>query len=236
MRFFIILAALAVCGCATAPERPANPAVTVLDGQQSLPAPTAADNGDVRGSSKIGPFDALSVDVFGIPDLSKDKLVVDAGGRISIPLAGSIQVDQLTAAELEDDIAHRLSSAGVKNPQVAVNLLDVKSQFVTIEGEVKKAGLYPTMRGMTLMKALASAGGVDENAKLENIIVFRTVGGQKMAALYNLEAIRLGYYEDPAIYSNDLVVVSPSRARQLFSDALGILPALTYVVVALLNN
>jgi polysaccharide export outer membrane protein len=236
MRFFVILTALAVCGCATAPERPVNPAVKVLDGRQSLPAPTANDNGDLRGNSQIGPFDTLSIDVFGIPDLSKDKLVVDAGGHISIPLIGSMQVDQLTAAELEDNIARRLAGAGVKNPQVAVNLLDVQSQFVTVEGEVKKAGLYPTMRGMTLMRALASAGGIDENAKLENIIVFRTVGGQKMAALYNLEAIRLGYYEDPAIYSNDVVVVSPSRARQIFADALGILPALTYVVVALLNN
>jgi polysaccharide export outer membrane protein len=235
MRRLIVLAALAVCACATGPKQPPHPAVTVLEGQQSLPPPATTDAGAIRGSSRIGPFDTLSVDIFGVPELSKDRLVVDAGGRISLPLLGSLKVDQFTPPALEAELARQLASRGVRNPHVAVNFLDVKSQFVTVDGEVKKAGLYPTMRGMTLTKAIASAGGLDENAQLDNVVVFRTVGGQKMAALYNLKAIRLGYYEDPPVYSDDVVVVSASRARQLFSDVLGILPALTYVVVALVN-
>ena len=66
--------------------------------------------------------------------------------------------------------------------------------------------------------------------------MFRTVNGQNMAALYNLDAIRRGYYEDPEIFANDVVVVGNNPARRIFRDVLTAAPLLTTPIIALLQN
>jgi len=70
-------------------------------------------------------------------------------------------------------------------------------------------------------------------AGLENVVVFRTVDGQRYARLYNLKAIRMGNYEDPQMYANDVIVVSESTARRLFRDLLTAAPLLTTPIIAL---
>ncbi|MBC7042118.1 polysaccharide export protein, partial [Salmonella enterica subsp. enterica serovar Enteritidis] len=80
--------------------------------------------------------------------------------------------------------------------------------------------LYPVNGRMTLMRAVATAKGTTEFAKLDDVVIFRTVNGQKMAALYNLKAIRQGAYDDPEVFANDVVVVGDSPARRLFKDIL----------------
>ena len=100
----------------------------------------------------------------------------------------------------------------------------------------KSRGLYPVIGKMTLMRAVATAEGTSEFAKLDDIVIFRTVNGQKMAALYNLKAIRRGYYDDPEIFANDVVVVGDSTARRLFKDALQIVPLLTTPLIIGLQN
>jgi polysaccharide export outer membrane protein len=107
---------------------------------------------------------------------------------------------------------------------------------VTVDGQVNEPGLYPVVGRMTLMRAVATAKGVSEFAKMDDVVVFRTVNGQKMAALYNLKAIRRGNYDDPEIYANDIVVVSESSARRLFKDALQVLPAIATPLVVLLTQ
>jgi polysaccharide export outer membrane protein len=77
---------------------------------------------------------------------------------------------------------------------------------------------------------------VGELAKLDDVVVFRKVNGQRYAALYNLQAIRRGNYDDPQIYANDVVIVGESGARRLFRDLLAIVPVLTSPLVILTNN
>ena len=128
----------------------------------------------------------------------------------------------------------RLRGAYVRDPQVTVNLKETVSQVITVDGQVKEPGLYPVVGRMTLMRAVATAKGAAEFAKLEDVVIFRTVKGQKLAALYNLRAIRRGAYQDPEVFANDVVVVGDSKARRLFKDLLQIIPALsTPIVVAL---
>ena len=67
-------------------------------------------------------------------------------------------------------------------------------------------------------------------------MIFRTVNGQKMAALYNLKAIRRGYYTDPEVFANDVVVVGDSQARRLFKDALQVAPTLLTPLIYILQN
>jgi polysaccharide biosynthesis/export protein len=67
-------------------------------------------------------------------------------------------------------------------------------------------------------------------------VIFRTVGGRKMAAMYNLGAIERGAYEDPEVYANDVVVVGDSPSRRIFRDILQAAPLLTAPIIAYLSN
>ena len=233
-----VAAMLAACGgrpaIGSAAGATGSGAVQVAAG--GLPAPARVDLMRADRPYIIGPFDKLVIDVFGIEELSKKEFQADAGGRISFPLAGVVEAAGHTPGELEQIIRDRLRGRFVRDPQVTVNLKETVSQVVTVDGQVKEPGLYPVIGRMTLMRAIATAKGVDEFAKLSDVVVFRTVNGQRMAALYDLKAIRRGVYEDPEIFANDLVVVGDSPSRRLFKDALQLLPALTSPITILLTR
>ncbi len=78
-------------------------------------------------------------------------------------------------------------------------------------------GLYPVTNQMTLMRVIASAKGLTEFARQEDVVILRTVNGQRMAGLYNIDAIRRGVYPDPPIYANDVIAVGDLRAAPLVS-------------------
>jgi polysaccharide export outer membrane protein len=131
---------------------------------------------------------------------------------------GLLRVSGKTPVEIEQDLVQRLRKAYIREPQVTVNLKEVLSRVITVEGEVEKPGLYPLTGRTTLVGAVAKAEGTTEFSKLDEVVVFRTVGGQRYAALYSLEAIRRGAYADPEIYANDVVTVSFSDRRRFFKD------------------
>jgi polysaccharide biosynthesis/export protein len=201
-----------------------------------LPPPERSDLVAQNRPYFIGPFDRLTIDVFGISELSAREVQTDAGGRISFPLAGVVDAAGRTPAEIETILEERLRGRFVRDPQVTVNLKETVSQVITVDGQVKEPGLYPVIGRMTLMRAVATAKGAGDFAKLNDVVVFRTVGGEKMAALYNLKSIRRGYYEDPEVFANDVVVVGDSQARRLFRDALQIFPLLTTPLILLLRK
>jgi polysaccharide biosynthesis/export protein len=91
------------------------------------------------------------------------------------------------------------------------------------------------MGKMTLQRAVARAGGTTEFAKLDDVVVFRTVEGKQYAGLYNLQAIRRGNYADPEIFANDVIIVGDSPARRRFRDFLQAAPLLTSPLVLLTN-
>jgi polysaccharide export outer membrane protein len=150
-------------------------------------------------------------------------------------LAGTIPAGGKTPAEVAAMISERLRGRYVRDPQVTVNLKETVSQVVTVDGDVREPGLYPVVGNMTLMRAIATAKGTTEFADSGNVVVFRTVNGQKMVALYNLTAIRRGNYDDPAIYPNDVITIGESQARRFFHDFLQLAPALSYAVVTLVR-
>lgn len=239
MWFRNILACFAGCvilaSCASPRIIGEGSAITVLE-HGELPAPSRADLSAANRPYLIGPFDKLSINVFGIEELSQRVVQTDASGRISFPLIGVIEASGQTPGELAQTIESRLRGRYVRNPQVTVNLEDTVSQVVTVDGQVTRPGLYPVVGRMTLMRAVATAGGTAEFAKLDDVVVFRTIDGQQLAGLYNLKAIRNGNYKDPEIFANDVVVVGDSQSRKLFKDLLQIAPLLTTPLIILLQN
>lgn len=200
----------------------------------ALPAPVRADLTAPDRPSLIGPLDTVQVDIFNVPELSR-QMQVDASGRISMPLVGTLDARGKTAAELAAGIEAALRGRYVRDPDVTVNIQSSVSQVVTVDGQVGEPGLYPVTNQMTLLRAIASARGLTEYARVNEVVILRTVNGRRMAALYDVDALRRGMYDDPAIYANDVIVVGDSPARRLFRDIISTAPLVAAPLVAILN-
>lgn len=223
----------ALAGCGGRQPLQSNHRLTVIQ-DTGLPAP---DRNDLTASDRpslIGPLDTIQVDVFNVPELSSD-MQVDASGRISMPLAGTIDARGKTSAELARAIEAALRGRYVRHPEVTVNIRSSVSQVVTVDGQVVEPGLYPVTNQMTLLRAIASAKGLSEFARQDDVVILRTVNGRKLAGLYNIDAIRRGYYDDPSIYANDIIMVGDSPQRRLFRDFVSLSPLLAGPLIAVLQ-
>ena len=208
--------------------------LSVVENAATLPPPNRADLTAADRPALIGPLDTIQVDVFNVPDLSRE-LQVDAGGRIAMPLVGTVDARGKTADELAGSIEQALRGRYVRNPDVTINIKSSVSQVVTVDGQVVEPGLYPVTNQMTLMRAIASAKGMSEFARQDDVVILRTVEGRKMAGLYNMVAIRRGAYDDPPIYANDVIVVGDSPQRRLFKDLVSLAPLLAAPLIAVLD-
>ena len=175
---------------------------------------------------RIGPGDMIGVQVFQEPELSSDKVQVDDVGRIQLPLAGDILAAGLTAPELSAAIAERLGRNYIRNPQVVVSVVATREQSVAVEGEVKMPGVYKVTASDTLLSAIARAQSPTNVARLDEIIIFRTVNGRRMGARFDLGDIRAGRAADPQVLGGDVIVVGFSSLKGVYRDILQAAPLL----------
>lgn len=166
---------------------------------------------------KIGPLDVLDVTVFKVPDLSKTLQVAETGA-INYPLVGQVQVAGRTANEVETDLAAKLGAKYLQSPVITVFVKEFNSQRVTVEGAVKKQGVYPMRGKTTLMQAVATAEGIDENVSAGSVVVFRQKGGKKEVARFEVDDIRSAKINDPELFPGDLVVVETSALKVAFNN------------------
>ena len=108
------------------------------------------------GGYTLGPNDRIRLKVYGEADIS-GEYEIDSGGYASIPLAGRIRAAGLTTGQLERTIAAALAKGIVRDPRVNVEIALYRPYYIL--GEVKKSGEYPYRLGLTIMDAVASAGG-----------------------------------------------------------------------------
>lgn len=226
--------AITMGGCAGREPLRSTANLTVVPDTEALPVPTRADLVAADRPALIGPLDTIEVEVINIPESSRE-IQVDASSRIAMPLAGTIYAGGKTAEELARTIEDSLRRRYVRNPQVVVNIKSSVSQVATVDGQVQEPGLYPVTNQMTLMRVIASARGLSEFARQDDVVVLRTVNGQKMAGLYNVGAIQRGIYSDPPIYANDVIVVGDSPQRRLFRDLVSISPLLAAPLITILQ-
>ncbi|HEY9090037.1 polysaccharide biosynthesis/export family protein [Parasphingorhabdus sp.] len=234
-RLSILFLALLLPACGGPTTLGGSPDVTVVSNAEGLPEPTRLDLLSSNRPYLIGPFDKLKIDVFGIEDLSKE-VQIDASGRLSFPLIGVVEASGRTPGELADELEKRLQGRYVRDPQVTVNLEETVSQVITVDGQVDEPGLYPVIGRMTLMRAVATAGGTSEFAKLNDVVIFRSVNGEQLAGLYNLKDIRRGAYTDPEVFANDVIVVGDSQARRMFRDLIQASPLITTPLIILFRR
>ncbi|MEQ7872944.1 polysaccharide biosynthesis/export family protein [Sphingomonas sp. ASV193] len=186
-------------------------------------APKLATIGD---DYRIAPLDTLAIKVFKMPELSGDYQV-DLTGKISMPLIGEVAAAEMTADQLDDQLKAKYGAKYLNNPDISVGIKASTRRAVTVDGSVKSTGSFPVASDLTLMQAVALAGGTTEDANPHRVAVFRTIDGKRQAAAFDLADIRHGTAKDPPIYPGDIIVVDGSRIKALQKQILSNLPFLS---------
>jgi polysaccharide export outer membrane protein len=176
---------------------------------------------------KIGPRDVLEVTVFKAPELSK-VVQVSETGTISYALVGEVPAGGRTAREVEQELTKRLGAKYLQNPQISVFVKEYNSQRITIDGAVKKPGVYTIAGGMSLLQATATAGGFEAIAD-ETVLLFRQKNGRRFAAKFDVARIREGKEEDPQLEAGDVVIAPTSDIKEGINAMFRFLPLATLV-------
>jgi protein involved in polysaccharide export with SLBB domain len=143
------------------------------------------------GSYILGPTDRVRLKVYGEPDIT-GEYEVDANGNVSIPLAGQVKAGGLTTKQLERNITAALAKGIVRDPRVNVEMVAYRPFYIL--GEVKKSGEYPYRVGLTVLDAVATAGGYTYRAN-ENKVYLRRAGST-VEEIYPMDAPVLLYPGD----------------------------------------
>jgi polysaccharide biosynthesis/export protein len=190
-----------------------------------MAAPDEVTYQTLESNYKIAPMDKLAVKVFKMEDLTGDYNV-DLAGNISLPLIGEIKAANLTTAQLDEELTQKLGDKYLEHPDVSVAIKASTAHVVTVDGAVKDGGAFPVAGPISLIQAVAMAKGTTEDANARRVAVFRTIGGQRQAAAFDLTAIRRGQAADPQIFPGDIVVVDGSSVKATQKQILQTIPLL----------
>lgn len=201
--------------------------------QVFYPPPIAGDNAGntpARGTEapvavfnakeyRVGANDLLDIEVLNL-DNGKRTVRVNAAGAITMPLVGVINVAGLTQQEVEAHIAGVYGEKYLQDPQVSVFIREYTTERITVDGAVAKPGIYPLVGQMTLLRALALAGGFGQIANAREVKVFRRgENGKREVSTFDVEKIRSGSIADPEVRGDDLVVVQRDSTRAVLKDS-----------------
>jgi polysaccharide export outer membrane protein len=181
------------------------------------PAQAAPPNADYR----LGPGDAIGVQVFQSPDLSVDARVSE-NGVISYPLVGSVQLGGLSIAEAEQKIADALRSGGyVRSPQVNIILRQVRGNQVAVLGQVNRPGRFPLETFNTRVSdMLAAAGGVTPGGD-DVLILTGQRQGQAFRRVIDIPGLFLNQKpeEDVVLAGGDTLYVNKAPVFYIYGQA-----------------
>ncbi len=183
--WFVVSLLLVLCGWAGAVHAQAlrtTPALTALPDEDAVRAFRILNDTDGKAATDVaatlGLGDQLQITVFGQPDMSAEVTVGEAG-TIMLPLVGLLKVADLTSAQIETLIATRLREGSyLQNPSVAVQIRQIRSQMISVLGEVQRPGRFPLQGRMTVLEALASAGGMTQRADRKLVVLRRAAPGK----------------------------------------------------------
>lgn len=215
----MLLVAGGLAACATVDRSVGLAPEVQLTSLEELPPP----RGEI--SYMIGTQSELEIVVVGAETLSGTYLT-DVDGKLMFPLIGTLELEGRTPAEASAMIADRLRGVYVRDPQVRVIPKEFPVPSISVGGQVKRPGNYPAVGRQSLLKVVNSAEGLTEFAKDDDVVVLRTVDGQRYIGVYNLAAIARGNYPDPQVFPNDIVMVGDSPQRRMVDQILQIVPAI----------
>jgi polysaccharide export outer membrane protein len=130
-----------------------------------------------------------------------------------MPLIGDVQAAGRTPQELSEVLTAKLGAKYLEHPDISVAIKSSAGRNLTVDGSVAKAGAYPVLGAMTLIQAVALAGGTTDDANARRVAIFRTIDGKREAAAFDLTSIRHGEMPDPPVYAGDIIVVDGSKVK-----------------------
>ncbi|MBN2410738.1 polysaccharide export protein [candidate division KSB1 bacterium] len=196
---------LAIISCSVNPPvnaQNSNPNRTVF--KLKIPANNITESSVYR----LGYGDSIEIKFFNNPEYN-ETVTVRPDGRITLPRVGDVYVIQMTPSELDDIITQTYSEI-LLDPDVTVIVRDFGGQDVYVMGEVENPGIYPLTKGMTMLRAIAVAGGPKGSAKLGSVILIRNDGNQTGEALrvdLALSSVRKNLNKDLPVQGFDMIYV-----------------------------
>jgi polysaccharide export outer membrane protein len=163
---------------------------------------------------KLGIGDAVDVNVWRNPDLSV-SVIVRPDGKISVPLAGDVEVDGVSTVELSKIIEERLTSY-IRNPKVTVIVSNPTSaEFIhriRVTGSVAAQRSIPYRKGITVLDVILEAGGVTAFANADKSKLYRqTKDGAKVYPIYLNDILEKGILDSNyTLFPQDIITV-PER-------------------------
>src|SRR4051812_37796559 len=184
----VVLGMLAATACSTPPRR------SIAVGDVGPP------------EDRIGIDDTFDVRVYGEAELS-GTFRVATDGTIDYPLAGRVEVTGLRTGEIQQLIVSKLKDRYLKDPQVIVTIKDRNSQKISVLGQVMKPGQVAYYPNMTIVDAIASAGGFTGIAAKNSVNLRRETGGKIETHLYPVADISEGRSQNVMVLPGDVLVI-----------------------------
>lgn len=174
-----------------------------------------AAGGALAADYQIGPGDVLQITVFEHPDLAV-KSRVGPEGKVNVPLAGAVAVANLTEREAEATIARALRQGNfVSDPQISVLVEQYQSRMVSVLGYVNRPGRYPMDRQITLVEAVAQAGGVALSGSERVVLVSESSKRQEIDLRTVLAE---GSGANPVLRGGEIIYVPKAEMIYVFGE------------------
>lgn len=157
-----LIAAIGMAGCG--PTLASEQSTSATASTQAGPADVSLLNDDYR----LGAADKVRILIFDEPSLSGEFLV-NANGKLSLPLIGEVQAAGVTTTTLATTIQQKLADGYLLEPRVSIDVLTFRPFYIL--GEVNKPGKYPYSSGLTVLNAVATAEGFTYRANKKSVIV-----------------------------------------------------------------
>ena len=179
---FTAAAAIAIAGVSSAQTPPpgGRPLTT-------LTPPTTTAGATPPAGYAIGPDDVLIVVFWRDKDMS-GEVVVRPDGKISLPLINDIQAAGQTPDQLRVTL-EKAAGAFIEEPNATVVVKQINSRKVFITGEVMKPGPYALTAPTTVLQLISMAGGLQEYANRERIIILRVENGRQTSYRFNYKEV-----------------------------------------------
>ena len=168
--------------------------------------PPAAEPGTILADDQVGVDDTFEVRVYGENELS-GMYRVATDGTIDFPLAGRLPVVGLRTGQIQERLADRLREGYLKNPQVTVLMKEWNSRKISVLGQVQKPGSVAYYPHMTIVDAIAQAGGFTGIAAKNSVSLRREADGRVQSHIYRVADITEGRSSNVRVLPGDVLVV-----------------------------
>ena len=197
LKGFLIVAMIVMAGCFWPGDR--------AHGQEYTPV---MPEGVSAGDYKIAPSDVLEITIYGEEGLTRNQLVVRPDGKVSFPLIGDVEVGGMTTAQVKEVVEAKVRTY-IPEAMAAVSVMQLGSLQYYVVGKVAKPGMYNVSKPLTVLQALALAGGPVVFAKEDSISILRNHGQETVRLPFNYEEIKKGKHLEQNILleRGDVVVV-----------------------------